>query len=277
MLATQEIRIRIIVDNTAAEGLSAEHGFAAWIEAGEEKILFDTGKERAFMRNCEILGVDLATTTMLVLSHGHYDHAGGVADALALAGEAKVVLHPNAFTDRWSIRSGAAKPTMMPARSKAALLALPPERIVMTGGPTMVADGIGVTGSVPRLTAFEDPGGPFFLDTEGNLPDPILDDMSLWIETTDGLVVATGCCHSGIVNTLEHIIRFTGERRIAMLLGGFHLSTASAERMERTIDALAGYDIKRLVPCHCTGSEAAALFGNRLPFEVTGCHAGLIL
>jgi 7,8-dihydropterin-6-yl-methyl-4-(beta-D-ribofuranosyl)aminobenzene 5'-phosphate synthase len=277
MLSTQEIKIRIIVDNTAAEGLSAEHGFAAWIEAGEEKILFDTGKEEAFMRNCEALGIDLATTTMLVLSHGHYDHAGGVSEALALAGRAKVVLQPDAFTDRWSIRAGVAKPTMMPARSKAALLALPPERIVMTSGPAMVADGIGVTGSVPRLTTFEDPGGPFFLDTEEHLPDPILDDMSLWIETTDGLVVATGCCHSGIVNTLEHIISFTGERRITMLLGGFHLSTASAERMERTIDALTGYDIRRLVPCHCTGNEAAGLFRRRLPFEVTGCHAGLVL
>lgn len=277
MITSSDIRIRIIVDNTAAEGLFAEHGFAAWIEAGDERILFDTGKEGAFMPNCKALGIELATTTMLVLSHGHYDHAGGVGDALTLASGARAVLHPDAFTDRWSIRGSMAKPTMMPARSKSALLALPPDRIVTTAGPTTVAYGIGVTGNVPRLNAFEDPGGPFFLDTAGHMPDPIKDDMSMWIETAEGLVVVTGCCHSGIVNTLDHIIGFTGRRRIHTLLGGFHLSTASPERLERTVEALAGYEIGRMLPCHCTGTEAVGLFRQLLPFEVVDCHAGLVL
>ncbi|MCE1274917.1 MAG: MBL fold metallo-hydrolase [Chlorobiales bacterium] len=277
MLTAREIRMRIIVDNTAPEGFCGEHGLSVWIEAGGERILFDTGKGDAFMANCSALGIDLSATTQLVLSHGHYDHTGSVAEALAFAPDAKVIHHPGAITDRWNIRAGVAKPTMMPAASKAALAALPPERVIRTGEATMIADGIGVTGSVPRLSTFEDPGGPFFLDTEGRVPDPIEDDMSLWIETSDGLVVVTGCCHSGIVNTLDHIIAFTGERRIATLLGGFHLSTASADRVDRTIDALASYDIGRIIPCHCTGQEAVEQFRQRLPLQVIPCHAGLVV
>lgn len=277
MLTAKEIRMRIIVDNTAPEGLCGEHGLSVWIEAGGERILFDTGKGDAFMANCSALGIDLSATTLLVLSHGHYDHTGGVAEALARASHARAVLHPGAFTDRWSIRAGVAKPTMMSAGSKAALSVLPPERIVRTAVPSMIAEGIGVTGTVPRLNAYEDPGGPFYLDTEGRISDPIEDDMSLWIETADGLVVVTGCCHSGIVNTLDHIIAITGERRICTLLGGFHLSAAAAGRLDRTIQALEGYDIGRMIPCHCTGQEAVEQFRRRLPFEVIPCHAGLVV
>lgn len=277
MLSAKEIRIQIIVDNTAPEGLYGEHGFSVWIEAGRERILFDTGKGEAVIPNSNALGIDLSTTTILVLSHGHYDHTGGIAEALAFASAARVVLHPGVFTDRWSIRTGVPKPAMMPAESQKALVALPPERVIRTGEPSMISEGIGVTGTVPRLNGFEDPGGPFYLDTEGRIPDPIEDDMSLWIETAEGLVVVAGCCHSGIVNTLDHIIGLTGERRIATILGGFHLFAASPERLERTIEGLGSHDIGRMIPCHCTGSEVAEQFRRRLTVPVIPGHAGLIV
>ena len=128
---------------------------------------------------------------------------------------------------------------------------------------------------VPRRNSFEDPGGPFFLDTEGLRPDPLEDDMTLWIETTEGLVVVTGCCHSGVVNTLDHSIGISGQSRIHSLIGGLHLSSASPERLRRTTDALARYDIGRIVACHCTGEAATQHFQRTLPFPVTPSHAGM--
>ncbi|ABB24779.1 MBL fold metallo-hydrolase [Pelodictyon luteolum] len=271
------ITVTVIVDNNALPGFAAEHGFSLWIETSGMRMLFDLGLGPAFRPNVLQLGIDLRTMDALVLSHGHYDHTGSVREALEAAPHARVCLHRGAFTDRWSIRGGTAKPTSMPESSRNAIKALREGQVCYALGPTELAPGVWVTGPVPRLREFEDPGGPFFLDTEGKIPDPIEDDMSLWIETPEGLVVMAGCCHSGIINTLEFITRTTGEHRIAAVMGGLHLSSASQERILRTAGELKRLGVRRVVTSHCTGEAATEQFRELLACPVEGSLAGMRL
>jgi 7,8-dihydropterin-6-yl-methyl-4-(beta-D-ribofuranosyl)aminobenzene 5'-phosphate synthase len=117
------------------------------------------------------------------------------------------------------------------------------------------------------LTACEDTGGPFFLDTGAHRPDPIDDDLALWIDTPTGLVVCVGCAHAGLVNTLVQVQRLTGGRRVRAVIGGFHLVNADQERLDRTIEALRTLAPDEIMPCHCTGEAAirtlVAAFGER--------------
>ncbi|RXK84934.1 MBL fold metallo-hydrolase [Chlorobaculum sp. 24CR] len=271
------MRLTILTDNNAAPELACEHGFAALIETGSKRILFDTGQLTALDDNCHALGIDLSGIDMIVLSHGHYDHTGNLADVLRVATRATLYLHPSALVERYSIRNGKPKPINMPEAAKRAIDQLPAGRLRWVTEPVRLSDGLFLTGPVPRQTTFEDTGGPFFFDTEGQRPDPIEDDLSLWIEEPEGLTVLAGCCHSGIINTLDYIEAQTGPKRITTLIGGMHLSAASQERLDCTVASLARRDIQRLIPCHCTGQVAAERFREELPCPVEAGYAGMVV
>ncbi|MBN1278605.1 MAG: MBL fold metallo-hydrolase [Chlorobium sp.] len=274
-MSGSKLSLTILSDNNAAECCTAEHGFAIVIDTGTCVILFDTGKEGALLPNAASLGVDLSGVERLVLSHGHYDHTGGICEVLALAPEASVYLHPAALQKRYSIRQGIPKPTSMPENAVTMLSSLPDSRMNFIEQPCVLPCGAGITGPVPRQTGFEDTGGPFYLDTEGACPDPIIDDLSIWMETREGLVLVAGCCHAGIVNTLRYVTELTGTSRIAALIGGFHLSAASSERLSRTVEELNSFDIGRIIPCHCTGETAALYFRRNLHCPVDPGYAGM--
>jgi len=271
---SQKVSITILSDNRAAEGLASEHGFAAWIETGGERILFDTGNGDAMMQNAAELGVSLAHAGVIALSHGHYDHTGNLAAVLRQAPQARLYLHPAVLRQRYSIHERA-KAIGMPDNAVTAVSGLADRRRVWVTAPTRIADRVWLTGPVPRGTAYEDTGGPFFKDAEGRHPDGIPDDLSLWIETTEGLAVCLGCCHSGVINTLDHIAAVSGERRVRCLAGGMHLLHASAERLMRTSEALKGYDILHVFPCHCTGEQAARFLKQELGETVEQGYAGM--
>jgi len=248
--------ITIVVDDKAKRGLVAEHGLALWIETAGRRLLFDTGQGPALAANAGKLGVALHLADALVLSHGHYDHTGGVPLVIEKAPAVRVYCHPGAKGPRYSIRDGSAKPIDMPGASKSALESLSPGRLHWTTRPIEIAPGIGLTGPIPRLTGYEDVGGPFFVDRDGGQSDPIDDDLALWIRTGMGLVVVVGCSHAGLINTLSHALRSSGASGIHAVLGGFHLLEASEARIERTVGALTGLSPNLVVPCHCTGERA---------------------
>ena len=104
-MSTQQVRITILIDNQAVSGLKAEHGLSFWIEADDKHILFDTGQGSAFESNARILGIDLGETDLLVLSHGHYDHTGGIPHALKAAGNCEIYGHPGVLQPRFSIKN----------------------------------------------------------------------------------------------------------------------------------------------------------------------------
>ncbi len=283
--------ITIVVDNNAGRGLAAEHGLAVWIESGPASILFDTGQGRALERNARALGIDPSSALNLVLSHGHYDHTGGLGPVLRQAPTMQVYCHPAAVLPRYSVRDGAARTIGMPEQALEALERFPAKRVhwvqrplalaTATGeGPTRtswaaIPGSIGLTGPVPRHTSFEDTGGPFYLDPEGTRPDLIEDDLALWITTEQGLVICLGCAHAGVVNTLEYVIRLTGISRIQAVIGGFHLLGASPDRLEQTVSALCRLAPDAIYPCHCTGEAAIAALMGALGERVHRVEAGM--
>ena len=144
-------------------------------------------------------------------------------------------------------------------------------------GPIEFRPGFFLTGAIPRQSDFEDVGGPFVLDEAGAQPDPIADDQALFFDTRDGVVVVLGCAHAGVVNTLRHIRRLTGNRPFHAVLGGMHLLAASPERIARTFEALRELDVLRLGPAHCTGILPTARLWTEFAGRCFACGVGTSL
>ena len=267
-------KIWVVVDNKAADGLVAEHGFALWIETADRVVLFDTGNKEALAPNCSKLQLDLSRITELVLSHGHYDHTGGIETVLRATSDIQIYLHQAAMQPRYVGANDDARPVRMSAASMQSLWQLQDDSIHWLTHPFKLTTHIGITGPISRITEYEDAGDAFFYDPLGERPDPIEDDNALWLHTENGLVVCVGCSHAGIVNTLKRIIEITGESRIQTVIGGLHLINASPERLEKTVQALNEYDIQQLVACHCTGDRAATFLTDHLKCEVVQGYAG---
>jgi 7,8-dihydropterin-6-yl-methyl-4-(beta-D-ribofuranosyl)aminobenzene 5'-phosphate synthase len=273
----QRPALTVLVDNQVGPGCAPEHGFALWIETRDRRILLDTGQGPALAGNALALGVDLGRANVLVLSHGHYDHTGAVPLVLAGAPEVNVHAHAGVTEPRYSIREDAPRDIRMPAASVRALYRLPLFRMHWASGPVSLGEGMGLSGAIPRRTDFEDTGGPFYLDPEGQRPDLLDDDQALWIATDAGLVVCLGCCHSGLINTLTYVQEITGESRIHAVIGGLHLGAASPERLKKTVSALHELRPDMLVPCHCTGEAATTYLRDHLACPVHTGYAGFRL
>ncbi|ARN57062.1 MBL fold metallo-hydrolase [Sedimentisphaera salicampi] len=271
------MKITILVDNNSAEPLGSEHGLSMFLEAGGSKVLFDAGKTELLADNAEKLGVDLSSPDYIVLSHGHYDHTGGLAYALSKAKNAKLYCHEGLLKERYSLKSFGARSVGAQKEAREAIENLPSERKIWYEQPLTIPGGFNITGTVPRITAFEDTGGNYYLDREGRYLDELEDDISLWVETPRGLVIVLGCCHSGIVNTIRRIQDISEKNKIDTVVGGMHLIHADEERLRGTVEDLRQMDIKRILPCHCTGDYAAEYLKNNLNCEVQKAYAGMKL
>ena len=270
-----KVQITVIVENTTeGPGLLAEHGLAYWIELGPENVLFDAGQGVLLASNAYKLGIPLHQADAIVLSHGHYDHTGGLAEALRNNSRCAVFVHPAALAPKFSRDdSGAVKEIGIPYSSEQAIRQRS-HQWEKTEQPTAVLGGLMATGPVPRVTDFEDTGGPFFLDPDCHQPDPLTDDQALFFETTQGTVVLLGCAHSGVISTLQHVRTLTDDRPTHAVLGGMHLVRASSERVNRTIEEIRRLGVQRLGPAHCTGGSAVAALWNAFPGQIVPCHVG---
>ena len=257
-MSEDRTEIVIIVNNVSdCPGLISEHGFSMYIKSRDLRIIFDAGQEGCvFENNVRKLGIDMHSVNAVVLSHGHYDHTGGVPAVLSSCGEVDLYAHPGIWDTRYSVRAERVTSNGMTLISYKAIKNLPEACLHVSEESVKLSETVGITGYIPRTTRYEDTGGPFCFDKDGVEPDPISDDQSLWIQTAQGVVVCAGCCHSGIINTLYHVQKISGCNRIHAVIGGLHLVNASEERIEKTIAALDEFGIDMIVPCHCTGAAA---------------------
>jgi 7,8-dihydropterin-6-yl-methyl-4-(beta-D-ribofuranosyl)aminobenzene 5'-phosphate synthase len=276
-MTINHLDITLLVDNKADEGLVAEHGLALWIDTRDHRILFDTGQGQALAANADKLGIPLEQVGTLVLSHGHYDHTGGVAHVLRCNPTVELFCHPKAVQPRYSTRSGSTRAIHMPTAAMTALDRLPSQRMHWLSEPVKISKDIGLTGPIPRESGFEDAGGPFFLDLAARRKDDIDDDTAMWINTPEGLVICVGCAHAGLINTLNHVQRLSGVSVIHAVIGGFHLQSAKPERIQRTVSELKALAPAAIVACHCTGDKAIAVLKEVLGSRVSKGHAGMRL
>jgi len=270
------ITITVLVENSVNyEGLIAEHGLSFWIETKDGAILWDTGQSGLLLANAQKLGVDLTLISHIVISHGHYDHTGGLPEVVSLAPQARIHGHPGIFAERFA--GSVTAPSSVSSIGipvPAHLLRQQCSAIDLSSESAEILPGIFTTGEIPRPTDFEDTGGRFFLDMMCTIPDPVIDDQALFIESARGLVVILGCAHAGVVNTLDHIAKLTSRDEIYAVFGGTHLLGASQARLEKTAEAFARYDIKVIGPCHCTGLRAVTLLRSRFPDRFLECSTG---
>lgn len=251
--------IKILIDNTIAEPYKSEHGLSLAIRRGTEQILFDTGAGSAIRHNLSCAGLRPQDFTKLVISHGHYDHTGGIPDILPEMSNAEIYLAPGATITRFSRHEG--KPVRNISMPEDAICALSRHAHIHTVDTfTEIADGIFLTGPIPRISS-EDTGGPFFLDYDGNTIDTIADEQAMLL--ADGTLIQ-GCCHAGIINTLEYCKSMAPRVTIHTIIGGLHLLHASEDRLRRTADYLNTLNLKQLVLLHCTGADAIIYLRDRV-------------
>lgn len=272
---SNEATVTILVDNHARAGLTAEHGLAMWINVGGRKLLFDTGAGGALPVNARQLGIHLNKTDMVVLSHGHFDHTGGLPWVLRQAHRANVYCHPGIVLPRFGMTTGKARSIAIPSAAVRSINRIPAGRLHWVREPLQLTPDVGLTGPPQRSTTYEDTGGPFFLDSTGTRPDPVDDDLALTIKMEGGVVVCVGCCHSGLVNTLNHVRHLTNNAPVQAVIGGFHLVTADSRRLEATAEALDSLGVPTIVACHCTGTAAVAYLQKRLGGRLIAGEAGM--
>ena len=270
-------RIVVLVENSVAGlGLVAEHGLSFWIELGPQRILFDTGQGQALLHNAGKLGSLIRDASSVVLSHGHYDHTGGLSVALSESSGATVHLHRAAVESKYVRRpDGSGFDIGIPPSGREMIRGR--DACVWIEEETVLPGGLHLTGAVPRLTDFEDTGGAFFRDAGCTDPDPLIDDISGFIETASGSVVLLGCAHAGVINVLKHVRELTSGRPIHTVIGGMHLINAGRERMDRTVADLRRLDVERLMPCHCTGFPAMARLWQEFPERCLPCRVGTVV
>lgn len=260
-------RITILCDNSVGSlsGTLGEHGFAALLEPsdGGEPLLFDTGQGQTLLHNAQRMHRDLSRVRQVVLSHGHYDHAGGLAPLLREKGAKEVWAHPGIFNSRFRVKDNGEHIPIGSPQSRAELEALG-ARFNLDRSFREIRPEMFLTGEVPRKSGFEKGDAGIYCDSSGCAPDLVPDDQSLVLRTKKGLVLLLGCCHAGIINTLEHVTGKLGQRDIYAVVGGMHLGFCAQPQIDETVARIKGFGIKKLAASHCTGFAAAARFSREL-------------
>lgn len=271
------IRITVLIDNLALhEYLSSEHGLSVWVEYQDKCILFDTGQSDLLLSNAKLLGVDLTRTDAIVISHGHYDHTGGLEAVLKVAPHAFLYAHPDALMRRFSRKQHNVREIGMSVAVKEIVKsAAGPDKIIWTEKPTEVFPGFFATGPIPRRFDFEEDGGSFFTDQSCHSQDAFPDDQAVFIESPRGLIIILGCAHAGVANTLYYVARLRRRKTIYAVLGGMHLAAADDIRIRQTIDFFRQYDVQRIGLAHCTGENAAKAFMEAFPQRAFICSSGM--
>ncbi len=271
-------RITILCDNMVGPlaGTLGEHGFAALVEGEGESILFDTGQGGTLLHNAQRMNRDLHRVTAVVLSHGHFDHTGGLWPLLQAAGGKDVHAHPGVFARRYRVKDTGEHISIGMPYDEEFLRGLG-ARFRLATDFRSLAPELFLTGEVPRRHTFEVGDTGLFCDTAGCTADTFPDDQSLVVRTARGLVVLLGCCHAGLINTIDHARQMTGEERIYAVIGGTHLGFSQAVQLDETVRALRSLKVKKILASHCTGFAASARLAREFPGEFHPAQVGYTL
>ena len=259
-----KIKITTLSENSAkAGGFLAEWGISMHVEVGGLRVLFDTGGGISAARNAAKLGVDLAAIDCIVLSHGHYDHTGGLREVLKSSGPKRIIAHPDIWAGKYdSFLEGLQHRYIGIPFTREELEGLGAS-FELSREPVRISETVMTTGEIPMTTDYE-AVEEYLLVGEGEAkqPDALADDLALIIDADFGLVVLLGCAHRGIVNTLRRARALTGRETVYAVIGGTHLLHASPERLVKTAADLREMGVQYVGVSHCTGFNASAFLAQ---------------
>jgi len=271
----------VLCENTAGVPLRVigEHGLSILIERGEDALLFDTGQGVGLVSNASYLGKDLSKAGCIALSHGHYDHTGGLGACLDQTPTARVFGHPDLFTERFALMGEGQE-------ERALYIGIPFSRedlekkgaaIDLSSAFQEILPGIFSTGEIPRPPGWKSwDQRPVIKDGQGWKPDPFRDDLSLLVETSKGPVLVLGCGHAGLEHILARLGEVTGLDRLHAVIGGTHLGQAGRPEWEYASGLLEQWRVEKVAVSHCTGFFAASFLASRLGERVVHAPAGSV-
>ena len=271
-------RITCVVENTVKQGSAfwGEHGLAFLLEVDQSQALFDTGQSgKVLLHNLTLLEESLDNVDALILSHAHNDHTGGLTTVLSQKPDLSLFASPDLFRPRFTLKEESYKSIGLSlTREEVGYMA----DFRPSTAPIEVLPGLWITGEIKDRPEPEGRSLYHFVAAGNNWqPDPYQDDMSLVLETQEGLVVICGCCHAGLLNTLAHVQR-TFQKPIMAILGGTHLVSANEAQLQRVIEVLRDrYGSPRLYLNHCTGLPAYVVLTNVFGDRVSPCPVGTVL
>jgi 7,8-dihydropterin-6-yl-methyl-4-(beta-D-ribofuranosyl)aminobenzene 5'-phosphate synthase len=269
-----DVKLTILSENRVINpNLMAEQGFSVFIETSNGNILFDTGQTRAFLENAQQLKIDLSQTDKIILSHGHYDHTGGLPHFLKEIKSVDIICHPALTNKKFRVFPECRTDIGVPWEKKE-MQDLGANFNFKTHSVEIFPD-IWISGEIPRNSDYE------YIDetyqqrvSESYLHDEIHDDMCLVINTTYGLIVLLGCGHAGPINSIKHAMRMTSTKHVFAVIGGMHLHHAPEEKIKKIMHNLESLNPDYLVPLHCTGFKMINLMFSRFKKQVKLLNVG---
>ena len=260
------MKVTCVVDDAVQRSSPfwGEHGVAFLIETADGRVLFDTGQSgTVLMHNLDVLGVAPQTIDAVAISHGHYDHAGGLPALLEdLDPGTGLYANPDLFRERYSIRGGALEPVGMPLTKEELTSEV---SLVLQAGHQEIMPGIWTTGEITERPEKEGSSSHHRMREGGDVvQDRYLDDMALLLALGGRLTLLCGCCHAGLLNTLAHAERLF-EQPVGAIAGGLHLTSANQEELGHICGELqARPALQHIYPNHCTGEAAFVALTNAL-------------
>jgi 7,8-dihydropterin-6-yl-methyl-4-(beta-D-ribofuranosyl)aminobenzene 5'-phosphate synthase len=262
------MNIHILVNNTVLKrGFLAEHGLSIFIEYKNCNLLFDTGQSDVYYRNAKRMGLDLKETDAIVLSHGHYDHCGGLP-CFPSSELPEIYVHPAAFAQRLAVNKDLESYREIGIPWSLEDWERIRKKVVPIRNRTEIKPGITICSQIPYALDFvPEPKGFYYVGENKNRRKDLFRDEQILVLEDRGLSVFLGCSHPGAANCLHYVLSLFPGKRIRFVAGGMHLRNADPQYLENTIQYFKDLDIQKIIPLHCTGftaiSEMKKQLGNR--------------
>lgn len=262
-----DVKITLLSDNVVnTRGLFAEHGLSILIERANQQLLFDVGQGASAAHNAHVLGITIHSPP-IVLSHGHYDHTGGLMAFSQILPKTAIYAHSDVFKQRFSAKAANDIRDVSAPFTKEQLESDGFD-VHLDNDPREILEGIWTTGQIARPFTADQSVKGLSLDFAGRVPDNVLDEIAIVVEGSKKALLLLGCAHAGVRNTIQQVEAVT-EKPIYCIAGGLHLSKASQRNVQALALFLRERGVEFIAASHCTGCAAAQVLGNYVGCRLT--------